>query len=200
MTNPKVRYFVDFWNFQLTLNEVAPKGYKLDWKEFPSWLSYRASEITGQHLQFDGIHIYMSYNRRSAKDRRLRDWAMNVLDRLPGTQVILRERKAKGPPTCPSCHKLVSLCPYCGATMSGTVEKGSDVALVTDLLTLAWDGAWQVAVLVSSDRDFIPAVERLGTRGFRIINAHFPPKGMHLARTCWASIDLRKGLTDLERS
>jgi uncharacterized LabA/DUF88 family protein len=79
------------------------------------------------------------------------------------------------------------------------VEKGVDTSIVTDLLSLAWVGAWDVAVLVSSDRDFIPAVDLLQTKGFRVINAHFPPKGMDLAKSCWASIDLRAGLSSLSR-
>ena len=83
--------------------------------------------------------------------------------------------------------------------MVGTTEKGIDTAIVTDLLTLAWEGGWQVAVLVSADRDFIPAVEMLANKGYRVINAHFPPKGMDLARACWASIDLRTCLQELSR-
>jgi len=80
------------------------------------------------------------------------------------------------------------------------IEKGVDTSIVTDLLSLAWENSWDVAVLLSSDRDFIPAVVRLQDKGFKVINAHFPPKGMDLARNCWASIDLRAALPDLARS
>lgn len=83
--------------------------------------------------------------------------------------------------------------------VSGTVEKGIDTAIATDLLKLAWEGTWHVAVQVSSDHDFIPAVELLAAKGYRVINAHFPPKGVHLARRCWAGIDLRTALDDLRR-
>ena len=67
------------------------------------------------------------------------------------------------------------------------------------MLKLAWEDALDVAILVSSDRDFIPAVELLTSKGYKVINAHFPPRGMHLARECWASVDLKKGLTILAR-
>ena len=83
--------------------------------------------------------------------------------------------------------------------MIGTVEKGIDTSIVTDMISMAWAKSWDVAILVSSDHDFIPVVEFLNTKGLRIINAHFPPKGMHLARTCWASIDLSPLLTGLKR-
>ncbi len=35
--------------------------------------------------------------------------------------------------------------------MIRTVEKGIDTAIVTDMISLAWANAWDVAVLVSSD-------------------------------------------------
>ncbi|MBU0703367.1 MAG: NYN domain-containing protein [Chloroflexi bacterium] len=81
-----------------------------------------------------------------------------------------------------------------------TVEKGIDTAIVTDMISLAWANAWDVAVLVSSDRDYIPLVEFLTTKGLKVINAYFPPHGAHLARTCWANIDFRPHLPALARS
>ena len=75
--------------------------------------------------------------------------------------------------------------------MIGTVEKGIDTAITTDMIRLAWEDAWDVAILVSSDHDFIPVVEFLSSKGKRVINVYLPPKGINLARTCWASIDLK---------
>jgi len=199
MPDTKVRVFIDFWNFQLTLNEVTSREYRPDWPKIPSWLVKRAAEITGQTLQFDGAHVYISYDPRSDKGRGLRNWATNTLDLYPGIQVILRERRPRGLPVCPKCHKEVPTCSHCGARMSRTIEKGIDTAIVTDLMKLAWEGAWRVAVLVSSDHDFVPVVELLADKGYQVINAHFPPKGRELARKCWATIDLRDGLTALER-
>jgi uncharacterized LabA/DUF88 family protein len=46
-----------------------------------------------------------------------------------------------------------------------SVEKGVDVALVTDLLSLAWEGAYDDAVLVSGDADYTKAVERVRDKG-----------------------------------
>lgn len=194
----KARIFIDFWNFQLTLNEVSP-AFKLDWAKLSPWLVNAASGLIGAPLSFEGTRVYLSYDPRSANDRPLRNWATNVLDRFAGIQVTMLERKPKRPPTCQSCHKAIGTCPHCGSFIAGMIEKGVDTSIVTDLLALAWEGAWNVAVLVSADRDFIPAIELLATKGFRVINAHFPPKGMDLARTCWASIDLRTALPVLAR-
>jgi len=43
-------------------------------------------------------------------------------------------------------------------------EKGVDTAIVTDLLSLASEDAYDVAVLLSSDADHIPAVEWVQNR------------------------------------
>jgi uncharacterized LabA/DUF88 family protein len=194
----KARIFVDFWNFQLTLNEVSP-GFRLDWVKLSPWLVNAASNLIGQNLSFEETTVYISYDPHSENDRRLHHWARNVLDRFPGIQVVVLERKPKRPPVCPCCHTPIVVCPHCRGPITAMVEKGVDTSIVTDLLNLAWESAWDVAILISSDRDFIPAVTQLQTKGFRVINAHFPPKGMDLARTCWASLDLRTALSDLAR-
>jgi len=55
-------------------------------------------------------------------------------------------------------------------------------------------------MLVSSDRDFIPAVEFLNAKGRKVLHAGFPPRGSQLATKCWGSLDLRPHLKKLERS
>lgn len=82
--------------------------------------------------------------------------------------------------------------PTCGADMRGTEEKGVDVRMATDMISLAWSHNYDVAVLVSSDRDFIPVAEFLGDRGLKVIHGAIPPKGAHLSTACWGSIDLRR--------
>jgi uncharacterized LabA/DUF88 family protein len=195
----KLRIFLDFWNFQLTLNELAGKDYRADWKKLPLWILEQAKLLTDPTLILQETRVYLSFDPRKPEDKKLRDWANNTLDHFPGVHVIMVERGPKNPPTCPVCHKEIDPCPHCNSSMAGTIEKGVDTAIVTDLLSLAWESAWDVSVLVSSDRDFIPAVELLNRKDFRVINAHFPPKGMELARNCWASIDLRLAIRDISR-
>lgn len=59
--------------------------------------------------------------------------------------------------------------------MRGTEEKGIDTLIVTDMIRLAWADACDVAVLVSSDRDFILVAKFLQPRGIKVIHASFPP-------------------------
>lgn len=195
----RTQIFIDFWNFQLTLNECASPEYRIDWLKIAPWLIAQTAKIVGHALEYQGTAIYISHDPGSPKDRKLRDFATNVLGRFPGVHVTLLERKAKGSAICPNCHARITICPHCHTAMAGMIEKGIDTALVTDLLQFAWEKVWDLAILVSSDRDFIPAVELLAAKGYRVINAHFPPLGMHLARTCWGSIDLRQGLTEFKR-
>jgi uncharacterized LabA/DUF88 family protein len=74
--------------------------------------------------------------------------------------------------------------------MRGTEEKGVDTRIVTDMISLAWADAYDVAVLVSSDRDFVPVADFLQTRGIKVIHGAFPPKGHFLSQKCWASMDI----------
>lgn len=192
----KARIFVDFWNFQLSFNDRVPSGVRADWTKIVPWLVTRSAAL-GLDLTFEEMTVYLSHDPRKAEDKRLRDWAINFLDRQPGVKVKMLERKPKGSPLCPACHKKITLCPHCGGSTTGTIEKGVDTAIVTDLLSLAWEGAWEVAILVSSDRDFIPAVDMLGRKGFRVINAHFSPVGVDLARACWAAINFNEDLSQI---
>jgi len=200
----RVRIFVDFWNFQLSLKK-QPAGFSLDWMQLGPWLTKKAAEhlkTTDANVsaRYGGLHVYASHNPRSDRDRKLRSWLTNTIDRFPGVEVLLKERKTKKPPTCPACHAAVVSCPACGESMQGTVEKGIDTAIVTDMIRLAWEDAYDLAVLVSSDRDFIPAVEYLNTKGRKVINGWFGNRGYDLARKCWANINLSATLREIDRN
>jgi len=195
----RTRIFVDFWNFQLTWNEHTRNTDRVDWKKLSPWIVSQAEAVIEGKLRFDGTRVYLSYDPRNPKDKSLRNWANNTLDRFTGIDVVMKERKRKGSPTCQACHNNIDKCPICKATLARTVEKGVDTAIVTDLLSFAWDGLWDVAILVSSDRDFIPAVELLSNKGFRVVNAHFPPLGSELARSCWGSLSILPGINHIKR-
>ena len=74
--------------------------------------------------------------------------------------------------------------------MAGTIEKGVDTAIATDMIRLAWEQAYDVGILATCDADLVPAVNYLNVKGIRIIQAGFPPQGAHLSRACWATIDV----------
>ena len=47
-------------------------------------------------------------------------------------------------------------CPRCNGDMRGTEEKGIDTRIATEMISLAWVKNYDVAILVSSDHDFVP--------------------------------------------
>lgn len=67
-------------------------------------------------------------------------------------------------------------------------EKGVDVSLVVDMLTGAFTDAYDVAILVSSDGDFKPAVEAVRGSGKRVEYVFFPGATRSAALTQASSI------------
>lgn len=193
----RVRVFVDFWNFQLGLNEEVHPEYRIDWRALGPWFTTEVGKLAlaaggaNSMLRYEAMHVYVSHDPRKA-DRRFKNWVSTILNRFPGVQAILMERKPKRPPKCPDCHKQIDECPHCKGRMWGSVEKGVDTAMVTDMVRLAWENSYDIAVLVSSDRDFIPGVEFLNSKGLKVVHAGFLPKGSDLAQRCWASFDLKR--------
>ncbi len=144
-TNPRihrVRVFVDFWNLQLAFNNKEPTNSRIDWEIFPRWVATRGVQLALNddtvQPEFEGAHIYISYNPRSPQDVKLKQWAATWLDRQPGIQVVLRERVPRYAPRCQNCHRLIEECPHCGGRLAGTVEKGVDTAL--GLISSSWRG------------------------------------------------------------
>ena len=197
---PRIRIFIDYWNLQLTLNDRESEAigqpdarFRLDWRGFPRWVAERAAAVTRiPQFTFEGAIIFASYNPASSEGRGFNNWANNWLNRQPGIQVQSFARHPRTNPRCQTCHRPIESCPRpeCGARIAGTVEKGVDTAIATDMIRLAWEDAYEVAVLVSSDADLVPAVKFLDLKGRKIVQAGFPPTGVHLATACWASFDL----------
>ncbi|MHB9154879.1 MAG: NYN domain-containing protein [Endomicrobiales bacterium] len=188
---PRFKVFIDYWNFQLMVN--GAKGdprVRIDWRIVGQFLAKQASLKTGDTTySYEGTNIYTSYNPKTETKTYL-NWVNTFLKVQPGVQVDCSERRTKMPPKCPDCHKEISSCPNCGGKMFGTVEKGVDARIVTDMIRLAWENAYDVAVLVSSDRDLIPGVEFLDAKGKKVIHAGFPPIGSELSQSCWGSFSV----------
>lgn len=206
----KIAVFVDYWNFQLDTNSrvghakgIAGYRSKIDWKNLGPILAQEAATtlaLPPNTHSFAGTYIYTSYNPKTDADKGFKNWATTWLARQPAVTVNIRERKSKAPPRCPSCHQEITQCPHasCGQPIAGTVEKGVDTLIVTDLIRLAVSNTYDAAVLVSADADMIPAVEFIQTLGKRIVHAAFPPAGVHLSTKCWASFDVLKMATPFE--
>lgn len=188
----RIRVFVDFWNFSLSLRD-ADSSFKIDWQKIGVALAKEAGSIVDPDVPviYEGMHVYGSYDPGKAHDAKLKHWFTNTLDKMAGINVVLQERqRKKGYPKCPSCQSEVTVCAVCGADMRGTEEKGVDTRIATDMISLAWANGYTCAVLVSSDRDFVPVAEFLQTRGIKVVHGAFPPSGSALTQKCWAHLNL----------
>lgn len=192
----RVRLFVDFWNFQLSWNEHMTSAKQCDWPRLPAcFVAQAQTSITnagiGEPLQLEETRVYASYNPSRPQETKLKGWLSNFLDRQPSFRVFTTERRDKPAKFyCRECGSEFTSCPSCMKPLVRSREKGVDTAIVTDLLSLAWEGAFDVAILVSSDADMIPCVERVQEKGFKVINAVWPGRGFDLAKACWASFDI----------
>lgn len=201
-SSARVRVFVDYWNFQLTLNDVRRESRsKIDWKGLGPWLARKAAAAASvDHHTFEGAIIYCSYDPLTEHGRKFHQWATNWLDRQTGVTVRCLERRPKSHQKCPSCHKEIVFCPHCNQQIKATVEKGVDTLLATDMIRLAWEEAYDLAVIATLDADLVPAVEFLNLKARKVIHAGFPPMGSHLATACWASFDVAKDSDEILRS
>lgn len=53
------------------------------------------------------------------------------------------------------------------------VEKGVDTLLAVDMLSMAYKSAYDVAILVTADADFVPVVNEVKSFGKCVFNAYF---------------------------
>lgn len=188
----KVRVFVDYWNFTLSCKSLDSQ-FRFDWSNIGPLLAAEAAALVSATLphSYEAMHVYGSYSPHKGVDMKFKHWLTNFLDRQHGVSVTAVERKLKrSPPKCPQCHVAVVACEACGADMRGTEEKGVDTRIVTDMMSLAWSGGYDVAVLVSADRDFIPVAEELQKRGLKGVHGQIAGAGQDLARHCWAALDI----------
>jgi hypothetical protein len=87
-------------------------------------------------------------------------------------------------------------CSVCGGEYEYTTEKRVDTRLVADLIHFAANGAYEAAVLVSGDDDFVPAVEAVNALGKQVWVATLSPDELSsdLRVRCFGHVDLREGV------
>jgi uncharacterized LabA/DUF88 family protein len=196
----KVKIFVDFWNLQLSWNEYqkslgSPAVVKIPWERtLPQALLKRV----GEGVDYAGTHVYASINPHNNNDRKLRSFLENM-NLFPGYTVTTKERKPAKPVRCTheSCRKEITVCPYCSRELVRTVEKGVDTTIAIELFHFALEGAYDKAILVSNDEDFVPAIQYIQLRGKYIIHAGFRNQAFVVKRACWDHIDFEDIMPEL---
>jgi uncharacterized LabA/DUF88 family protein len=197
----RARIFIDYWNFQLAWKERAGRA-GCDWRLLPGTLTSEGSAIVTQAslgaLSLEETRVYAGYE--AGRENQLKGWLHNFLDRQPGIRVFTSERHwRKQGVHCRTCDTEHHNCPSCQAPLGRAAEKTIDARIVTDIVGLAWEGAYDVAIPVSSDKDFIPAVEHVQAKNFKVVNACWSRRGNELAKVCWASFEIDRLIPGLKR-
>lgn len=197
---PRVKIFIDFWNFQLSWNEFHARygsGHlvRIPWSpQLPNVLVRRI----GPEAIYAGTHVYASCSPGHLADQKLRRF-FNVMDGFTGYDVLVKERAPRSPSRCPNpaCRLPVSTCPHCREPIQRTVEKGIDTALATDLIRYGLDGHYDRAILIAADADHVPAVEFLGNRAKQITHAWFRGQATELRNACWEHVHFDEMMPEL---
>ena len=67
--------------------------------------------------------------------------------------------------------------------------KGDDIHLATDMISFAYENKYDVAILVSGDGDFVPAIRKVQKLGKNVENAYFSvSRSSYLKQVCNSSI------------
>lgn len=193
--------FLDYWNFQLAWNHSAPtlptgRVATCDFlrlsKEAVALtegaLGHRPGEEPLRLLQ---TRVYASHDPANPKDRANREWMHHLLGQRSDFVVRNTPRASRlEPARCRACAHRQHDCPECGAAYKRAAEKTVDAAIIVDLLSLAWDQAYDVALLISNDYDFLPVVTALRQHHITVANGRWDNQGTSLADACDASIRL----------
>lgn len=148
--------------------------------------------------QLHETRVYASYER--GRENKLKNWLDSFLDKQPGFNVIVKERHWRQKAIhCRACDTKLEECPTCKAKLGRASEKMVDSRIVTDMLSLAWDGSYDLALLLTSDADMVPAVESLQRHNLKVVNATWKGHGHELAKVSWASFHLDDVIDKMKR-
>jgi len=106
---------------------------------------------------------------------------------------IIPRRKRTSEFTCEGCKHVT--------TSETFIEKGVDIALASDVLSLATAKAYDVAIIVSGDFDFHQVIDDVQKQGLIVEVAYFKSQGINreMIRLSDRFIDLEMIISKIER-
>ena len=175
----KVCIFIDGQNFYRSLLRYD-ETLRVDYDRLATWIT---QAVGGPSTLFGGAYYYVGV---SADAPQLVENFLKGLELRPG-YFVKREGRVRRSGRCPSC----------GVEYDYTTEKRVDTRLVADLIHYAANGAYDVAVLVSGDDDFVPAVEAVNALGKQVWVATWSAEELSqdLRVRCFGQIRLSEGIS-----
>lgn len=173
----RVMIFIDGHNLYRSVGDLLGSRRNIDYKTL-------SEKLTGEHRQLIRAYYYDSPPYRDpnadfSPEQSAKQRVLAAIEALPFYRVVLGKsvlRQAAPHDTCPNC----------GARLQAHYEqKGVDVQLAVDMVRLALRNAFDTAILVSGDSDFVSAVQVVQDQGKQVEIA-FPSldRSRELRDTC----------------
>ena len=177
----RIATFIDGNNYYLALRDFD-QSLEIDMSRFATWITRAAG---GRLARFVGAYYYTGILDASG-DSPLAGFLAS-LETKTG-YFVRREPRVRRSSTCRSC----------GSPQEYYTEKRVDTRLVAEMLQLAAVGAYDVAVLLSGDDDFVPAVQAVGALGKQVYLATWPGQAVarELRASSFGGIDLAEGVAE----
>jgi hypothetical protein len=174
----KICIFFDGQNFYRSLQRFD-ENLRVDYDRLAAWIT---QAVGGPTAMFGGAYYYVGV---SADAPVVVEGFLKGLELRPG-YFVKRDRRVRRSVRCPACN----------AESEYTTEKRVDTRLVADLIHYAANGAYDAAVLVSGDDDFVPAVEAVNALGKQVWVATWSPDELStdLRVRCFGHIHLSDGI------
>ncbi len=174
----KVSIFIDGQNFYRSLLRYD-ESMRVDYDRLATWITHA---VGGPNAVFAGAYYYVGVSPGAPA---LVEGFLKGLELRPG-YFVKREGRVRRTGRCPSC----------AGEYEYTTEKRVDTRLVADLIHFAAIGAFDAAVLVSGDDDFVPAVEAVNALGRQVWVATWSPDELSndLRVRCFGHIHLSEGI------
>jgi len=175
----KVSIFFDGQNFYRSLQRYD-ESLRVDYDRLAAWIT---QAVGGPSAIFAGAHYYVGV---SADAPPLVEGFLKGLELRPG-YFVKRELRVRRSGRCPAC----------AAEYEYTTEKRVDTRLVAEMIHYAAIGAFDAAVLVSGDDDFVPAVEAVNALGRQVWVATWSADDLSkdLRVRCFGQIHLSDGIS-----
>ena len=175
----KVAIFFDGQNFYRSLLR-HDESLRVDYDRLATWIT---EQVGGASARFSGAYYYVGV---SADAPPLVEGFLKGLELRPG-YFVKREPRVRRAGRCPAC----------GKEYEYTTEKRVDTRLVADLIHYAASNAFDAAVLVSGDDDFVPAVEAVNALGKQVWVATWSAEELSkdLRVRCFGHIHLSDGVS-----
>ena len=179
----RVSLFFDGNNYYRALRDYD-QGLELNLERLAAWVTSKAG---GEGARFVGAYYYTGmFEDAPGGDSPLAGF-LDALETLTGF-FVRREPRVRRSTVCRSC----------GTTNEYSTEKRVDTRLVAEKIQLAAVDGYDVAVLLSGDGDFVPAVQAVAALGKQVYLGVWP--GQRVARELRAHsfgvLDLGQGVPE----